>query len=59
MEVLVGADMEPETIVGLILKSKENWNVVNGFVTKVLSTKEKEEKLAQRMVKQVARDFSP
>jgi len=48
LEVNLGASMEPETIVGIMLESKENWSVVKQFIGKVLTTKEEEERVAQQ-----------
>ena len=48
MEVILEGDMEPETIVGFMLQSGEKWKAVKAFAGKVLSTKEEEERMAQR-----------
>lgn len=53
LEVFVEPDMDP--VVGLVLKSKNNWNAVSGFVVKVLSTKKEEERVTQRPAEQEAK----
>lgn len=58
LEVQTGADMEPETIVGSMLRCRDNWNAVNAFVYKVLSTKEEEERAVQRAAEQAARNIT-
>lgn len=40
--------MEPETIVGIMLESKEKWRIVEQFIDKLLSMKEEEERVVQR-----------
>lgn len=48
LEVAIQGDMYPETIVGLMLMNRENWDAVKKFVNTVLSIKEEEERIEQR-----------
>jgi len=42
-------DLEPDTIVSKMLERRENWTLVKRYVKKVLSTKEEEELMVQRL----------
>lgn len=48
LEVVLGGDLEPETIVQLMLQDKSKWEAVSNFVDKVQSKREEEERLRQR-----------
>jgi len=48
LEVKMGADMEPDTVVTAMLQNAENWKAVKNYAGMVLSTKEEEERRAQR-----------
>jgi len=48
LEVILEADMVPETIVRKMLENKNKWKAVKEFVDKVLATKEEEERAAEK-----------
>lgn len=48
LEVVLHADMTPESIVGTMLEDKKKWDAVKEYVKIVLSTKEEEERRIQQ-----------
>jgi len=48
LEVELDTEVEPDTIMGMMLESKGKWKAVKDFVSKVQSTREEEERTAQR-----------
>lgn len=50
LEVMVGADLSSDTIVGLMLNSKKNWKLIKDFVNQVMSTRESEERDRQEQI---------
>lgn len=50
LEVQMGAVVSPDTIVGLMLRSRDNWKAMKNFVTHVMSTREEEERRRQAQI---------
>lgn len=48
LEVKMEKALEPEAMVDLMLKNRDNWNVVEEFVSGILSKREEEERARQR-----------
>ncbi|KAL4097352.1 hypothetical protein QTP88_022145 [Uroleucon formosanum] len=48
LEMKIGADMKPDTVVTAMLQNAENWKAVKDYAGMVLSTKEEEERRVQR-----------
>lgn len=48
LEVIIGTEMEPDTVVTAMLQNAENWKAVKEYTGMVLSTKEEEERRVQR-----------
>lgn len=46
----MGAVLSPETGVGSMLQSKENWDAMKEFVSHVMSTREDEERTRQKQI---------
>lgn len=44
---LLGEEMRPQTMVPLMLRSRENWSAVSGYINDILSKKESEERRRQ------------
>lgn len=49
LEYNIGGTLEPDTIVQMMLRCKENWEYVRKYVHVVLSTREEEERTRQRV----------
>lgn len=49
-EVALGASLESDTAIQIMVQSKEKWNWVKKFVGEVISTKEEEEREAQSKI---------
>jgi hypothetical protein len=43
LEATVGEDVTPETIITIMINSREKWEAVERYVKKILITKEEEE----------------
>lgn len=48
VSVAIRMELEPDTIISRMLESRENWSIVKRYVTKILSTKQEEERATQR-----------
>ncbi|KAL4100909.1 hypothetical protein QTP88_020934 [Uroleucon formosanum] len=53
LEMFIEAEMEPDSIVGVMLESGDKWEAVKQFITVEISTKEKEERRMQRAENQL------
>lgn len=50
VEARMGAVLSPDTVVGSMLQSKENWDAMKEFVSHVMSTREDEERTRQKQI---------
>ncbi|KAF0737175.1 Reverse transcriptase domain-containing protein [Aphis craccivora] len=48
LEVDMGLQFEPDTMVDVMLQSKEKWNTIQKFLNKILSRREEEERKRQQ-----------